>query len=267
MLTDKKDKPKEKQSRAKYKCSKQLETLIYITNRITDEGGLPEISFFSERVKEVFAEDLEIFSKEDYAEATTNEIIHYLLEQSEWLLLDLFKRVRQLTGETFEYSEGYFFSSLRFSNSFTNIYAGMKNDVDIFKRLAQVFNEVRKGIREKDNLGYLNFRATPLISANNEVIIESRSPIFDAVHLMDADRLRICEVCNHIFWAKKKNSFGCSESCVNALYQRRLRKENKIEINRQRREKYYKENGIAFCDKCVHPVTKCGCYLNERRKK
>lgn len=58
------------------------------------------------------------------------------------------------------------------------------------------------------------------------------------IHKIIPDRFRMCEICNLIFWAENKNSFTCSETCRNALRQRRHREKNKEEINTKRRENY-----------------------------
>lgn len=57
----------------------------------------------------------------------------------------------------------------------------------------------------------------------------------------DGDRLRMCEICAKVFWAKYKNSVTCSKPCLNALRQRKHRQKNKEAINTKRRE-YYRQN-------------------------
>lgn len=52
------------------------------------------------------------------------------------------------------------------------------------------------------------------------------------------ERIRSCEICSSVFWASYKNSVTCSESCLNALRQRKHRAKNKDSINAKRRKKY-----------------------------
>ncbi len=47
---------------------------------------------------------------------------------------------------------------------------------------------------------------------------------FDAVDGIAADRLRICEICQRVFWAKRQDSKTCSPLCLNTLNVRRHRK-------------------------------------------
>lgn len=261
------DKGNLRNSRAKYKCSTALATFIDITNQLSDDGGLPEIQTFIDNLKAEMPEGtIENFNRDEMAEATAEEIVYGLLNRSGWFIDHLLNRARELTGETIGFSDGLYVLSSNICNSLLNIYAGIKMDVDVFVQFVHALNEVRTGIRKKNNLGVFSLRANPIITENNKVEIRSKSILFDAIEDIDADRLRICQVCNHIFWAKRSISEGCSEPCVNALYQRNLRKKNKEEINCQRRKNYYIKNRIPYCEKCIYPNTKCSCYINERSK-
>jgi hypothetical protein len=62
--------------------------------------------------------------------------------------------------------------------------------------------------------------------------------VFQSYIGVDLDRVRACEICNRIFWAKNKKSETCSKPCLNALRQRRHRKTNKEAINKKRRDNY-----------------------------
>lgn len=64
------------------------------------------------------------------------------------------------------------------------------------------------------------------------------TPEYQAYIGADLDRIRACEICERIFWANYKNSYTCSQTCLNALRQRRHRKTNKEAINEKRRANY-----------------------------
>ena len=64
------------------------------------------------------------------------------------------------------------------------------------------------------------------------------SGLIGLIGKVDDSRLRSCIICQRIFWAENKNSFTHSETCRNALRQRKHREKNKEEINRKRRERY-----------------------------
>ncbi len=65
--------------------------------------------------------------------------------------------------------------------------------------------------------------------------------VFQALYPENAElqeRIRSCEICDFMFWARYKNSVACSQVCLNALSQRRHREINKDAINSKRREDY-----------------------------
>jgi hypothetical protein len=62
----------------------------------------------------------------------------------------------------------------------------------------------------------------------------------------EADRLRICEICGRVFWAKRKESKTCSAKCFNNFRQQLYRKltaeekaerKSRRESNRERNKK------------------------------
>lgn len=60
------------------------------------------------------------------------------------------------------------------------------------------------------------------------------------------DRVRRCEACHRIFWAKRITSKGCRKLCTDIISQRRRLADPKIreQINEQRRENYATKNRI-----------------------
>jgi hypothetical protein len=50
------------------------------------------------------------------------------------------------------------------------------------------------------------------------------SPIIELLKIIKIDRLRICEICNHIYWAYRLNAQTCSIKCADARRQRNYRK-------------------------------------------
>ncbi len=68
----------------------------------------------------------------------------------------------------------------------------------------------------------------------------------------EADRLRICEICNRLFWAKRKESKTCSAKCFNNFRQQLYRKltaeekaerKSRRESNRERNKKLKQMRG------------------------
>ena len=83
---------------------------------------------------------------------------------------------------------------------------------------------------------------------------------------LDTRRFRICPICSIFFWAKRLDARTCgNKECVDTLSGKKYHLKNKEKINREKREKYYVDNGIDFCPKCVHPLSTHGesdCHLN-----
>lgn len=261
----KNDNRKKLKSRAKYDCPAPLDMVMVTANQISDEGGLPDIDFFVECFKKKVSPGIfENFDKLQRNREIAQEIVYGLMEQPSSFILNLAKEAQEKAEEKIKFVNGIVVFPPAVCEFIVNNYVAIKNDIDNFIEFVKMLHEVRTGIRDKHNQKSFSVRAIVFIGENNRVNVESRSPIFDAIEGIDADRLRICQICGHIFWASRKNSQGCSKLCVNALYQRNLRARNKENINRQRRKNYYYNKSIPHCEKCMSPVTKCSCYINER---
>lgn len=101
-------------------------------------------------------------------------------------------------------------------------------------------------------------------------IVFSPSPIVRILQGVDARRLKLCPVCQDVFWAKKLNTTTCGKKdCVESVSGKKYHVENKEEINRKKRKKYYEDNRIDFCPICVRPQLTCECEIpgKQRSKK
>ncbi|HRH40367.1 MAG TPA: hypothetical protein PKY82_01895 [Pyrinomonadaceae bacterium] len=92
----------------------------------------------------------------------------------------------------------------------------------------------------------------PSIPLNGGVLIEVRmdndeptlvsDPFFEILHNIPLSRIRCCEICKNIFWAKRSESATCSTPCLFTWRQRQYRQANRDEINKRRREnRFYKK--------------------------
>jgi hypothetical protein len=251
---------KEKQSRAKYQCPTNLKQLISDANYVLDRGELPEIQVFTDAIESEFTRgELDDVSDSEELFGLVAEDINYFLEEK-------FDRLgSQLFEEVFS-KNNYLMSMETIDHFYINSYIETKRNIDNLIKFAQGLNELRKGIRAKHEVGHLSLLAMPAITHDNKIHWISNTNIRDITQGIEADRLRVCEVCNHIFWANNKNSETCSKPCLNILRQRKYLKANKTLVNRKRRESYYKKNRIPYCEKCIYPNTRCSCYINERSK-
>jgi hypothetical protein len=78
---------------------------------------------------------------------------------------------------------------------------------------------------------------------------------------LDARRFRLCPNCDTFFWAKRLDAKTCGKkACVEALSVKKYQTENKDELNRKKRKKYYEDNGIEFCPTCIYKAGEwCEC--------
>jgi hypothetical protein len=85
---------------------------------------------------------------------------------------------------------------------------------------------------------------------NKEGFLELKnSGLFAAIqeHSIEADRIRICPICERLFWARRRNQEWCSKKCSNTHFQREVRSssERLNKINERRRANYrYKQNSL-----------------------
>ncbi len=76
------------------------------------------------------------------------------------------------------------------------------------------------------HFGSIPFR--PIVKLGDDGILTFEKDILHlALESNELDRLRICEVCNRVFWAYRNDKLSCSRRCNNSRRTRLLRKKNK----------------------------------------
>jgi hypothetical protein len=75
--------------------------------------------------------------------------------------------------------------------------------------------------------------------ADHGVLKVEVSPLFKMLDGIEADRIRVCPICQNLYWAGRRDKSACSGQCSGTFRQRRLR-ENRARAKRkhQRREKH-----------------------------
>lgn len=235
-------------SRAKYDCPPVLETLIYWANYILPDHPLPSIDDFQEIalqkwldkwIAEGLSDSLEEDDK-DNRKKTMQELRDSEIGQKYKKLLGVMTITALESlgkeAEQFEFSDFLLMPDV--IDAFISIYTNWNTDFSNLTTIAREIDSMRKGKQEKLNLGKFWIPVFPNITNDKKLKIEPNTSLLDALNGIEADRLRICTICNKIFWAKNKNSETCSKTCLNALRQRRHREKNKEEINLKRRENY-----------------------------
>lgn len=125
--------------------------------------------------------------------------------------------------------------------------------------IGKIYTFYRKmdGIRFSGTLNLIDGFIRPQISGITEVFRNENIP---------PERIRECPICRRIFWAKRVDAKTCGDKeCVNTLGGNKYQTENKDKLNENKRKKYYEDNDIIFCPKCVRPLSTHGesnCQLN-----
>lgn len=226
-------------SRAKYECPKVLSVLVNLANRLPTDDDLPDFLEFEKRGKEKLTQiERANLSLEESWKRAVEEIMTDLGKRMGNLVTFILVQAFAHVGKLPESSYLDEILSPDVVRAFVGGYVNIKSDRDNLIKFAQALNEIRKGKREKSNLERFEMIAVPFISEDNKVEIESNTAFFNAIKGIEADRLRICEVCSRIFWAKRRDAETCSPNCLNVLRQRRFRLQNKEKVNARRRENY-----------------------------
>ncbi len=243
---NKKFEPKQNKSRAKYKLPIETGNLIDYVNDVP--SNVPLSSSRAIELGNPFAPAPDLTSDERETQFVANS--RELFEECFFAFSEKYKN--ELLAEKKEH-----LLKTNPGNSERRIYhrviamALRRYDDIVAKReilidIANYFAALRKGgyFSESDDAiqtgdgKYLKLPGIYVPLSRSGTIGKVDTGLAAAFHDVDLDRIRICEICSHFFWAAYKNSFTCSEPCLNALRQRRHREKNKEAINEKRRANY-----------------------------
>ena len=131
-----------------------------------------------------------------------------------------------------------------------------KNQINPIGKI-YTFYQKMNGVRFSGTLNLIDGFIRPQISGLTEVFQNEDIP---------PERIRECPICRRIFWAKRVDAKSCGEKeCAKTLGGNKYQSEHKDKINEHKRRKYYEDNDIKFCPKCVRPLSTHGesnCQLN-----
>ncbi len=107
-----------------------------------------------------------------------------------------------------------------------------------FEELREEFIEIVYGLNnEPEMLPYINFAQSTVRFTIVEGKISFRlTEIISLLDGLEADRLRICKICNNIFWAFRKDAQGCSVQCNQTHRTRKWREKNERRFSRENRK-------------------------------
>ena len=271
------------QSRSKYQCPEALKRIIELVRVIPPDADLPDFEKVYQRFMADFNQrpDIEEIYKhieEIYNQQENRKIIEYDgSNKSEWAIRGVFyiKAIDECLWQLPDKLNQYILTKA--SNRARKWFL-VKRDINSVISLPickvieyKIFRELRRDLRQIVNYferrrkgNFFPVSSSKFYSADgmpfelpqvrqvNQIEYSNNkfhmaqteeAVLADAINNVDGDRIRACEICNHVFWANRKDSETCSPMCFNTLRQRRHRERNKEEINCKRRENYQYKKG------------------------
>lgn len=248
-------------SRAQFVCPPALELIIQKVNSIPNTAVMPEYS-------------MELIFRRKAVTADFRRGAFATYEQTDAALLQAEKDVFNLCFEGFseKYKEDFIKDcenwagqhndsndideSLVFSVAFS-MYALLKGQHDDLKAIERFFYHLRKNdVQSADDFSLITNSeerfSLPMMKAQlrrDGTSGKINKTFFESLIGLDLDRIRACEICSKIFWAKRSDSETCSARCFGILRTRRYRSltaeekaERKVlrEANKKQKEKLKK---------------------------
>ena len=206
----------EKKSRAKYKCLPELADILEMVNLVPPDADMPNAgkvieAFTNEWLLQEQKTDVDLWSdifdecfKDFDREAKTN-IFNFWFDKSAKSNNDLDRRRYKalLDAVIITYEE---------------IYQTRKNIKLVIDSVSEKKKKTENSSWHKPNLEI----SIPITEKDGE--FRASLPVFlELISTINLDRLRACEICNRVFWAKREESKTCSAPCFGILRTRRYR--------------------------------------------
>lgn len=210
--------PKKQKSRAKYQCPSELEDLIYQVNLIPPDFQMQSLLFLlgDRQIKLTITDALKDCLK--YTPLKFQEHIEFISGYD------------KVKAETEEATRKFYVQKM--ANAYIEYFEMRNSMLWLVQRLE---TERANPNTFFDWVGFpLVLRA---IVVRNAVGKLQEIGLAALIGKFDDSRLRICEICQRIYWAKRENSKTCSPQCLNKLNVRRhraLTDEEKAEKKAQR---------------------------------
>jgi hypothetical protein len=198
-------------------CPPLLAELIDLVNLIPTDVELPEIEF-SEYLK-ISSEDLPEFDDFPVTDISflPAELIVYL-EKSASKFLDNYDNMGEARKNLFREANYY-------------------NDYKEFRSIRNDLLYIAGKHAPKDSF-FLESR-TMVYTTNKGTFEILPSKLLEAIYGVERRRIRICDFCKKIYWAKRLDAQTCgNKRCSDVLSARKYQSRNKAEINRKRRTNY-----------------------------
>jgi hypothetical protein len=227
---EKKVEQQEKKSRAKYKCPEEVKPLIDKVNLVPFPINMTNLEFEIEHRTRILREK----TGDIGAAVSSIEVLQDSL--------------RDLPEDFQDYVKSFCYASHLYPVSISKVssveaHRMVREYIVFYKLRGETIYYARRLKSEKEGISHMEVWDVFPITASGVIRKDKDGKNFveglaGVIHKIIPDRFRMCEICNRIFWAENKNSFTDSETCRNALRQRRHRQKNKEEI-KAKRQKYY----------------------------
>ena len=245
----KEKKPSKKRSRAKYECPENLTTLIKWANYFPRDFPLPSIEGDEDETEYVLTPEMEnlanILIDESNGEIEINRMALLgaikLFDAKEYAVGvgRTYSVALQVVSEFPPHEFKEFLLKPSDGKNDINTLTLIRATISDFIEIVQITNDIRKGKRQFDDIKQVFAKTWLNIDENNKYRTRPESIAFRLIEGQDADRLRLCEICNKIFWATRNDKETCSPQCANTFRVRRYRSltDEEKEINKVRRKK------------------------------
>lgn len=109
-----------------------------------------------------------------------------------------------------------------------DVYDDVKGTIDSMRSIASLaVNSQKFKFLPQELLSQQPYHATEVRINHKGKITFKNNGIINALEGIDAARLRICPVCEKIFWANRLDKIGCSTKCNQTLRTRKKREKEK----------------------------------------
>lgn len=222
-------------TRAKFRCPDTLAEWLRLVNLVEPEYDLPEWEDVLKRHREANGRSHYDFCGSDIR-ATFDECLGPFPEEmrSAWFEEHLMLRTEAMSEAWIaDGQEDGSLKSLVQHSVLCWTYSPIRDARNDLRDIARFFQARRRGL-PVDHPDFYTTQLPHLVSpleADGTILRVPPSNFAAAIHGVDGDRIRLCAVCNRLFWARRKSSETDTSQCLNILHQRRHRERGKEKID------------------------------------
>lgn len=234
----------QKRVRAKFRCPQALSNLISASNYVSLEAVQSSLDAWSKFVADDFVNFLNGARHEIgiNVRKMLDECVADVPEETKRKWIDPEVKSIKRLSPTLPDEE---FEPLAILHILTGWHRNLRYDSHVLRRIALHFECLREA-GEGDEV--VN---PPNTSGKKPTLVGmllglGPSGLDADMNGVDCDRIRICKICDRIFWANRSDSVTDSSACLNILRQRRFNENKRQQVNAQRAENYKnKKKGIV----------------------